>query len=90
MLSLNTISGNLMNENVQQIGVVILPDGRLDVKNAASYCGLSVKTLAMKRCAGTGPKFVKLGRVFYYREDLDAWLRAARVTSTTQTAARAS
>ena len=90
MLSFNTNSVNFMNENIMNIGVSILPDGRLDAKNAAVYCGLSVKTLAMKRCEGNGPKFVKLGRVFYYREDLDAWLRAARVTSTTQTNARAS
>jgi hypothetical protein len=45
---------------------------------------LSVKTLAMKRCNGTGPKFVKLGRIFYFREDLDAWLQRGRVVSTAQ------
>ncbi len=35
----------------------------------------------MRRCDGTGPKFVKRGRVFYYRDDLDEWLRSARVSS---------
>ena len=59
-------------------------DGRMDPKNASTYCGLSVKTLAMKRCNGTGPKFVKLGRIFYFREDLDAWLQRGRVVSTAQ------
>lgn len=78
-----------MIENIQKLGVVLLPDGRLDAKNAAIYCGLSVKTLAMKRCEGNGPKFVKLGRVFYYRQDLDEWLRAARVSSTAQNSRRA-
>lgn len=73
-----------MTGNLRRIDVVVLPDGRMDPKNAATYCGLSVKTLAMKRCDGTGPKFVKLGRVFYYREDLDNWLRSARVCSTAQ------
>ncbi len=73
-----------MTGNLRPIDVVVLPDGRMDPKNAATYCGLSVKTLAMKRCDGTGPKFVKLGRVFYYREDLDNWLRSARVSSTAQ------
>lgn len=67
-----------------QVEVLLLPDGRMDVKNAATYLGLSVKTLAMMRCQGTGPKFVKRGRVFYYREDLDDWLKAGRVTSTAQ------
>jgi hypothetical protein len=62
----------------------VLPDGRMDTKTAATYVGLSVQTLAIKRCNGTGPKFVKRGRIFYYREDLDEWLRAARVGSTAE------
>ncbi len=69
---------------LQTPDVVVLPDGRMDPKNASTYCGLSVKTLAMKRCNGTGPKFVKLGRVFYFREDLDAWLQRGRFVSTAQ------
>lgn len=64
--------------------IEILPDGRMNPKSAAAYLGLAVKTLAMKRCDGTGPKFVKRGRIFYYREDLDRWLRAGRVSSTAQ------
>ena len=59
-----------MTGTVQTADVVVLPDGRMDPKNASTYCGLSVKTLAMKRCNGTGPKFVKLGRVFYFQEDI--------------------
>ena len=66
-----------MTGTVQTANVVVLPDGRMDPKNASTYCGLSVKTLAMKRCNGTGPKFVKLGRIFYFREDLDLWIGAA-------------
>lgn len=65
-------------------GVTVLPDGRMDTKNAATYCGLSVKTLAMKRSTGTGPRFVKLGRVFYFLEDLNEWLRRNPVKSTAQ------
>ncbi len=70
--------------------IAVLPDGRMNTKSAAAYLGLAVHTLAIKRCNGTGPKFVKRGRVFYYREDLDEWLRAARVTSTAQRSAMAS
>jgi hypothetical protein len=40
--------------------------------------------MAMKRCAGTGPKYVKRGRIFYHRADLDAWLSAERFGSTAQ------
>jgi hypothetical protein len=59
---------------LQSVDVVILPDGRMDRKNAALYLGLSVKTLAMHASRGTGPTFIKRGRVFYFRHDLDDWL----------------
>jgi len=54
--------------------IFMLPDGRMDRRNAAAYLGLSVKTLAMHATRGTGPKFIKRGRVWYYKTDLDAWL----------------
>jgi predicted DNA-binding transcriptional regulator AlpA len=63
----------------------IYPDGRMNTDNAAKYLGYSVKTLAMMRSNGTGPRFTKLGRVFYYQEDLDAWVaEKGRVKSTAQ------
>ena len=52
-----------------------LPDGRTDTQNAATYTGRSVKTLAQWRCRGIGPRYVKRGRIYYYKEDLDEWLR---------------
>ncbi len=65
--------------------IALLPDGRANTQNAARYLGLSEKTLAMMRCQGTGPKFIKRGRVFYYKEDLDSWLNeGGRVSSTAQ------
>ena len=74
-----------MAEHVRQVDIFVCPDGRLDTKNAAAYLGLSEKTLAMMRCQGTGPRFIKRGRVFYYQDDLDAWLaQAERVTNTAQ------
>jgi hypothetical protein len=69
----------------ETVTVRLLPDGRMDTKNAALYLGLSEKTLAMMRCDGSGPKFIKRGRIFYYRDDLDGWLNAGgRLTSTAQ------
>jgi hypothetical protein len=65
----------------------IYPDGRMDAKNASLYTGLAVKTLAQLRYQGKGPRFVKPtgGKVFYYREDLDAWLnRFGKVSSTAE------
>lgn len=46
--------------------------------------GVSIKTLAMKRCDSSSPKFVKRGRVFRLPSDLDEWLRSVRVASTTE------
>lgn len=44
----------------------------------------------MMRCNGTGPKFVKRGRVFYFQTDVDEWLNAqGRMTSTAQAKHRA-
>ena len=71
--------------NTKRVEVQIFPDGRLNAKNASRYLGLSEKTLAMMRTNGTGPKFIKKGRIFYYEDDLKAWLNAnGRSTSTAQ------
>ena len=65
--------------------VLMYPDGRMDTKNTSNYLGLSEKTLAMMRCQGKGPKFIKRGRIFYFRDDVDIWLNAdGRLTSTVQ------
>jgi len=77
-----------MTIDVAHITLQILPDGRMDAKNAARYLGCSPKTLAHMRCSGKGPSFLKPGRVWYYREDLDAWLAGhGRQRSTVQRAA---
>ncbi|HEY1301060.1 MAG TPA: hypothetical protein VGF07_11230 [Stellaceae bacterium] len=61
---------------VDQVKVRQLPDGRLTRDNAARYLGHSPKTLAMWQVRGLGPRSVKVGgRVFYYRTDLDAFIR---------------
>ncbi len=74
-----------MPMEIEQLKVTAFPDGRLDTANAARFLGLSTKTLAMMRSAGTGPKFLKRGRVFYFLDDLREWVSAPpRVTSTAQ------
>jgi hypothetical protein len=71
--------------NLESVSICMFPDGRLNVVNAATYLGLEQKTLAIMRSNGRGPKFIKRGRIFYYKEDLDAWLNAAvRCTSASQ------
>lgn len=68
-------------------GILVYPDGRMNTDSAARYVGLSTKTLAMMRCQGNGPQYIKRGRVFYFKQDLDIWLNeGGRLSSTVQTA----
>ena len=70
---------------IQSVTIQMFPDGRLDVKNAARYLGLKEKTLAMMRSIGSGPKFIKRGHIFYFKEDLDCWINASgKAISTAQ------
>jgi predicted DNA-binding transcriptional regulator AlpA len=70
-------------------GVRVYPDGRISAQDAARYCGLSYKTMALQRSAGVGPAFVKLGKaVFYRKDDLDQWMSSCRVQSTSEYRAR--
>lgn len=70
---------------IEMVSVKMFPDGRMDTRNAALYLGLEEKTLAMKRSDGTGPQFIKRGRVFYFKEDLEAWINECkRAKSTAQ------
>jgi hypothetical protein len=65
-----------MTIHVTIIEVRMLPDGRMDRKNAGLYLGKSAKGLAMDACKGTGPRFVKLGgRAWYFKSDLEEWKR---------------
>lgn len=73
-----------MSENINCLQVNMYPDGRLDTANASTYLGLSVKTLAMMRSQGTGPRFIKRGRIFYFRDDLDEWASVPKVRSTAE------
>jgi hypothetical protein len=74
-----------MEFHVQAVKVTVYPDGRLDTANASKFLGLSEKTLAIMRCQGTGPRFIKRGRIFYFLEDLNAWVgENPRVRSTAQ------
>ena len=57
-----------------QNGIYIFPDGRMDTRNAARYLGYAETTLAMMRSKGTGPRFIKPGKIYYYKDDLNKWL----------------
>ena len=75
----------MTREEIKPIEVVTYPDGRMNTRNTSKYTGLSDKTLAMMRCNGTGPKFIKRGRIFYFQSDIDDWMNAnGRMNSTAQ------
>lgn len=52
-----------------------LPDGRVNTVQAARYLGLRPRTLESLRSRGRGPKYAKLGRIFYFVDDLDKWVK---------------
>ena len=55
----------------------------------ARQLGTSIRTLERKRADGTGPKFVKVGRLVRYTDhDLEAWIAAQTVGSTSEAEAR--
>jgi hypothetical protein len=56
----------------------------MDPVNAAAYLGLSHRTLSNMRSRGEGPRFIKRGRVFYFKQDLDEWLRHGYSRSTAE------
>lgn len=60
------------------------PFDRLNATEAAEYLGLKPKTLAQWRSDGSGPPFLKYGRVFYLKSDLEHFLEGRKVHSTAQ------
>lgn len=67
----------------------IAGDVLMDPKTAAAFMGLSAWTLAEWRCAGTGPRFAKLGgRVRYPLAEVSAWIAARTAASTSEHDAR--
>lgn len=63
-----------MNEGVEQVKVMVLPDGRVDRSNSAKYLGKKAKTLAEWKRLGIGPRqFMVGGRSFCHIDDLRAY-----------------
>ena len=47
----------------------------LTVPELSEYLGIAIETLKKYRMRGTGPKFIKLGRLVRYRlSDVDEWV----------------
>ncbi|WP_185208157.1 AlpA family transcriptional regulator [Sphingomonas sp. NBWT7] len=62
---------------IESTTVRITPDGRMNRRDAASYLGLSYRTLGNWSSRGIGPASVRVGgRRFYRVADLDAFIGA--------------
>jgi hypothetical protein len=64
----------------------------MTTEQAARYLGVSAKSLHTWRCEGTGPVYsqhVARGLVRYRRADIDEWLAANCIRSTSEAGARA-
>lgn len=60
----------------------------LNTEDAAKRIGIAVSTLEKSRVNGTGPQYIKLGRLVRYRvSDLDEWIASRLVRSTSEPAA---
>lgn len=60
----------------------------VDTDGASALTGLSRSNLEKLRCSGGGPPFVKFGKAVRYRvADLNAWVEAHVVKSTSQRSA---
>ena len=77
MTALSSVSvADEQRENIDQVKVRVLPDGRMTRADAAHYLGVEPKTMANWACQGKGPRAHRLmGRNFYYKADLDALLQ---------------
>jgi predicted DNA-binding transcriptional regulator AlpA len=60
----------------------------LTQREAALALSLSTRSLERMRCAGGGPKFVRLsrGRIAYREADLEEWIAKRVVSSTSENA----
>jgi predicted DNA-binding transcriptional regulator AlpA len=60
-------------------------DTYMNAQQAALYLKSSTSTLAKRRLFGGGPSFTRIGRAVRYRKvDLDAWMAASVVSSTSE------
>jgi excisionase family DNA binding protein len=67
-----------------------MSDNYMTAEEAAQYLKTSTSTLAKRRVAGTGPRFVRIGRMVRYRRaDLDLWIGTTVVSSTSEQPAAA-
>lgn len=62
--------------------IIVLPDGRMTMKDACKYIGCSRSFLVKAVNLGTGPTMQKvLNKIFFNKLDIDRWIEQQKVTS---------
>ena len=62
-------------QGIENIKVRVLPDGRMDRRNAALYLGVTPKTLATWAWQNKGPATHPVGgRIYYLKRELDRFI----------------
>lgn len=56
----------------------------LTVAEVAEFLRMKPNTLAIMRCRGDGPPYIKTGIILYARSDLEEWISKRRQTFTAQ------
>jgi hypothetical protein len=70
---------------VIELDTTIWSDGRMTPEQTAFYLGVKPRTLGQWHWEGSGPPFIKAGRIFYFKKDIDEWLmQGGVVTSSAQ------
>jgi len=67
----------LKEPEIYNTNVRMTQDGRMNAENAATYIDVSPKTLAQWRSLEKGPPFKKKGGIWYFKDEVDVWLRSS-------------
>jgi excisionase family DNA binding protein len=67
--------------------MVILPGGRMTVRQAAAYLGYTYQTFRRMRYDAHSPPYHQMpgktrGRIYYLKRELDAWLKQGDIKHT--------
>lgn len=73
----------------EKIRHAVKPPEKLRREDAAEYLGVEKSTLDTWACRGKGPEFCKVGgKVWYFVDDLDAWLKSRKTNCSSALSAR--
>ena len=78
------VSPKVSEEKIITAQLIIRNNELLTLKEAAIYLNIKEKTLSIYRTKGIGPAFIKRGRIFYSKTELDKWMMEGTCRSTVE------